>query len=67
MSSTFVTRLKVGEILVDAKGVSRLVSPRLGAKWFLVLALAGFGAIVAAILASPALRNLFELLAQKLF
>ena len=26
MSSTFVTRLKVGEILVDAKGVSRLVS-----------------------------------------
>ena len=27
MSSTFVTRLKVGEILVDAKGVSRLVEP----------------------------------------
>src|SRR5262249_6288699 len=30
MSSTFVTRLKVGEILVDAKGVSRLVSRRVG-------------------------------------
>ena len=27
MASTFVTRLKVGESLVDAKGVSRLVSP----------------------------------------
>jgi uncharacterized membrane-anchored protein len=67
MSSTFVTRLKVGEILVDAKGVSRLVSPRLGAGWFVVLALAGLGAIVAAIVASPALRNLFEVLAQKLF
>ena len=26
MSSTFVTRLKVGEILIDAKGVSRLAS-----------------------------------------
>src|SRR6266705_1667283 len=30
MSSTFVTRLKVGEILIDAKGVSRLVSRRVG-------------------------------------
>ena len=28
MSSTFVTRLKVGEILIDAKGVSRLASTR---------------------------------------
>ena len=27
MSSTFMTRLRVGEILVDAKGVSRLVEP----------------------------------------
>ena len=27
MSSTFLTRLRVGEILVDAKGVSRLVAP----------------------------------------
>jgi uncharacterized membrane-anchored protein len=67
MSSTFVTRLKVGEILVDAKGVSRLVSPRLGVGWFVVLAAAGLGAIVSAIVASPALRNMFELLAQKLF
>ena len=30
MSSTFLTRLSVGEILVDAKGVSRLVSRRVG-------------------------------------
>ena len=30
MASTFVTRLKVGESLVDAKGVSRLVSRRVG-------------------------------------
>ena len=27
MSSTFLTRLRVGEILVDAKGVSRLYRP----------------------------------------
>src|SRR5207244_6610932 len=30
MSSTFVTRLKVGEILIDAKGVSRLASRPVG-------------------------------------
>ena len=62
MSSTFVTRLKVGEILVDAKGVSRLVSRRVGV-WPLVLfAVAGLGAIVAAVLASPRLRHVIELL-----
>ena len=36
MASTFLTRLRVGEILVDAKGVSRLYKPRPGVapiKW----------------------------------
>jgi uncharacterized membrane-anchored protein len=67
MSSTFVTRLKVGEILVDAKGVSRLVSPRAGLWPLVLLSFAGLGALLAAILASPALRNMFEVLAQKVF
>jgi uncharacterized membrane-anchored protein len=67
MSSTFVTRLKVGEILVDAKGVSRLVSPSVGVWPLVLLSLAGLAALLVAILASPALRNLFEVLAQKLF
>jgi len=40
MSSTFVTRLKVGEILVDAKGVSRLVSPGVGVWPLVVFAIA---------------------------
>src|SRR5207245_2081308 len=58
MSSTFVTRLKVGEVLIDAKGVSRLASRQVGI-WPLVLfTLAGLGAIAAAILVSPALRPL---------
>jgi uncharacterized membrane-anchored protein len=61
MSSTFVTRLKVGEILVDAKGVSRLVSPRVGLLWLVSLALAGLASIVVAILASPTLRHLIQL------
>jgi uncharacterized membrane-anchored protein len=60
MSSTFVTRLKVGEILIDAKGVSRLVSRQIGL-WPLVLfGLAAVAALVV-VLASPALRNLFGL------
>jgi len=66
MSSTFVTRLKVGEILVDAKGVSRLVSPGVGVWPLVVFAIAALGAVVAAIAASPALRHLFELLARQL-
>jgi uncharacterized membrane-anchored protein len=62
MSSTFVTRLKVGEILVDAKGVSRLVSRQVGL-WPLVwFAVAGLAAVAAAVVASPGLRNLIVLL-----
>ena len=30
MSSTFLTRLRIGELLVDAKGVSRLYNPGTG-------------------------------------
>ncbi|HVM17124.1 MAG TPA: putative cytokinetic ring protein SteA [Gaiellaceae bacterium] len=62
MSSTFVTRLKVGEILIDAKGVSRLVSRRLGVWPLVVVGLAGLAAILVAVLVSPALRGLLELL-----
>ena len=62
MSSTFVTRLKVGEILIDAKGVSRLSSRRVGLLPFVGFALAGLAAIVVAIVVSPALRHLIELI-----
>ena len=60
MSSTFVTRLKVGEILIDAKGVSRLVSGRIGL-WPLVLFGLAAAAALVVVLASPALRNVFGL------
>ncbi len=66
MSSTFVTRLKVGEILIDAKGVSRLATRQVGI-WPLVLfALAGLASIGVAIAVSPALRHLIEYLALRL-
>jgi uncharacterized membrane-anchored protein len=60
MASTFVTRLKVGESLVDAKGVSRLVSRRVGIWPIAVFAATGVAAIVGSVLASPALRNVIE-------
>jgi uncharacterized membrane-anchored protein len=66
MSSTFVTRLKVGEILIDAKGVSRLVSRPVGIWPLVVIALAGLAAIVVAVLVSPALHEVVELFAQRL-
>ena len=66
MSSTFLTRLKVGEILVDAKGVSRLVSRRVGLWPFLAFSLAALAALIVAVVISPALRDVFELVANRL-
>jgi uncharacterized membrane-anchored protein len=62
MSSTFLTRLRIGEILVDAKGVSRLYQPRPGLTPLLVVIAAGLIAMVAVIGLTPALRDVAELL-----
>jgi len=62
MSSTFLTRLRVGEILVDAKGVSRLVSRRVGLWPLVALGVAGLGAIVVAVIASPGVEHLIQLM-----
>src|SRR5438477_308503 len=66
MSSTFITRLKVGEILIDAKGVSRLASRQVGIWPLVAFMLAGFAAIGVAIGVSPALRHVIEFLALRL-
>jgi uncharacterized membrane-anchored protein len=65
MSSTFVTRLKVGEILIDAKGVSRIVSRRVGLWPLVTFAVAGLGAVVVAVAASPDLRRFIGLLSDR--
>ena len=52
-------------ILVDAKGVSRLVSRRVGIWPLVAFALAGFGAIVTAVLASPQLRHVINLVSLR--
>jgi uncharacterized membrane-anchored protein len=66
MASTFLTRLRVGEILVDAKGVSRLYRPRPGVAPILLLALTGIIALVAVVLATPGLHEVADLLWLKL-
>jgi uncharacterized membrane-anchored protein len=66
MSSTFLTRLRVGEILVDAKGVSRLYRPRPGLTPLFVVIVAGLIALLAVIWTTPALRDVAELLWLKL-
>jgi uncharacterized membrane-anchored protein len=66
MSSTFLTRLRIGEKLVDAKGVSRLYNP--GTTFGpLVLFLAAFVVLLVIVIAtSPALSDLAELLWLKI-
>jgi uncharacterized membrane-anchored protein len=62
MSSTFLTRLRIGEKLVDAKGVSRLYNPPSTfapvALFFIAFAIL----LTIVVITSPALNDLFELL-----
>lgn len=66
MSSTFLTRLRIGEVLVDAKGVSRLYNPGLTVGP-LMMFLGAFLVLVAiVVLSSPALADLFNLIWLKI-
>ncbi len=66
MASTLLTRIKVGSILVDAKGVSRLYQR--GVRWthLLVLSLAGALTMVLIFLSAPATQNLGRIIWLKL-
>ncbi len=66
MSSTFLTRLRIGEKLVDAKGVSRLYAPSspFGPA---VLFLAAFAIVLAVVvITSPALNDVVQLVWLKI-
>jgi len=65
MSSTFLTRLKVGDILVDARGVSRLFRARAGVGPLLAFVGAGLAAIVAAVAASSDLQRFLSLVVER--
>jgi uncharacterized membrane-anchored protein len=66
MSSTFLTRLRIGEILVDAKGVSRLYRPRPRLTPIVLLFVVGVIAFVAIVALTPGLRDVADLLWLKL-
>src|SRR5215208_112758 len=66
MSSTFLTRLRVGEILVDAQGVSRLYRPRPGTAPLALVLFVGLAALAAVIAVTPGLRDVADLLWLKL-
>jgi uncharacterized membrane-anchored protein len=66
MASTFLTRLRVGEILVDAKGVSRLYRPRPGLAPVMLLAATGLLVLIAVVLLTPGLHEIADLLWLKL-
>jgi uncharacterized membrane-anchored protein len=62
MSSTFLTRLRIGEILVDAKGVSRLYRPQPGTAPLALVLFVGIVALAAVIAVTPGLRDVADLL-----
>jgi uncharacterized membrane-anchored protein len=66
MASTFLTRLRLGEILVDAKGVSRLYRPLPGPSPLVFVAAAGVLCLLAIVALTPALRDVADLMWLKL-
>jgi uncharacterized membrane-anchored protein len=66
MSSTFLTRLRVGEILVDAKGVSRLYRPSPGRGPMIVVTLAAMLVLVVVLATSPTLGQFLDLVWLKI-
>lgn len=65
MGSTFLTRLKIGDKLIDARGLSKLYAARLTPVWAGALFVAASLPVVALLYASPGLRHLFYLLLYK--
>lgn len=66
MSSTFLTRLRIGEVLIDAKGVSRLYNPGLSVGPLVLFLGAFLVLVVIVVLSSPALADLADLIWLKL-
>ena len=57
MASTFLTRLRVGPILVDAKGVSRLYKSRVRGRDLTLLVMAALIVMTVVVALSPVLRD----------
>ncbi len=66
MASTLLVRLKVGSVLVDAKGVSRLYSGRMKGGYVLQVALAALVPLAITVAVSDAARQCLRLVVMKL-
>jgi uncharacterized membrane-anchored protein len=66
MASTFLTRLRIGDILVDAKGVSRLYNPGVSGLHLGLFLVASLVLLVIVVIASPPLSDFFDLLWLKI-
>ncbi len=66
MSSTFLTRLRVGDKLVDTKGVSRLYRASPSRLFTVALIAAALVTLVVVALSSPQIGRLIDLLLLKL-
>lgn len=64
-ASTFLTRLRVGGKLVDAKGVSQLYRARVPGRLFVVLVAVGLMALFAAIASTPTGQAWLQVLAAR--
>lgn len=62
MASTFLTRLRVGPILVDAKGLSRLYRTRIKGRDLMMFILAALAVMAVVVLVSEPFRLLMQLL-----
>lgn len=66
MGSTLLVRMKVGSILVDARGVSQLYKQSLPTRYLLQLFMAAMIPIITILMISPATRPFFRLISLQL-
>jgi uncharacterized membrane-anchored protein len=66
MSSTFLTRLRIGETLVDAKGVSRLYNPGVSGSLLALFLLVSLVLLIVVVASSESLREFVNLLWLKI-
>ena len=66
MSSTFLTRLRIGETLIDAKGVSRLYNPGVRGWQTWAFVAVSLILVVIVVFSSPALEEFFDLVWLKI-
>ena len=66
MSSTFLTRLRIGETLVDAKGVSRLHAPAVTGGYLALVFAVSLLVIIAVVITLEPIEEFFDLLWLKI-